>query len=265
VFDGDDGTRTVMTKFAVLSLPRSGSTWVVEMLNSHPAVVAYGELLLPTTSGTSRWGATDFVYFTTFAEQNGGGRNPVARAALPLRYMSELYAPRDGIDAVGFKLMYGHVRSRPWLLPYMALRRVQVVHLIRRNTLDVVLSRETARRRPSFHARENGHVADVTVRLDPAELVASLRREEKKVNAARAVIRAAGLRSKEFYYEDLVADPDRFEEMLTFLDVRLPEYRLSSSLVKLNRAPYDRIIENYDSVKQTLESTRFGALLAERD
>gem|GEM_PF-3850238 len=45
-----------MVKFVVLTTQRSGFTWVIEMLNSHPCVVTYSELFLETSKERPVWG-----------------------------------------------------------------------------------------------------------------------------------------------------------------------------------------------------------------
>ena len=64
-------------QFVVLSTQRSGSTWVVDMLNSHPRVVAYSELFMHGGEGHSAVGREkDLPYWQTFAAGKGGAALP---------------------------------------------------------------------------------------------------------------------------------------------------------------------------------------------
>ena len=75
-----------MTNFVVLSTQRSGSTWVVDMLTSHPRVVAYSELFMHGGEGKPRWsGAQDLPYWQTYAQRQAPARQAVLAVALPGR------------------------------------------------------------------------------------------------------------------------------------------------------------------------------------
>jgi hypothetical protein len=90
-----------MTRFVVLSTQRSGSTWVVDMLTSHPRVVAYSELFMHGGEGTPKWGQEkDLPYWQSYARGKTGGR--VARPYWLWRYLGEAFNERPGVDAIGF-------------------------------------------------------------------------------------------------------------------------------------------------------------------
>src|SRR5439155_9377077 len=155
----------VVTRFIVLSTQRSGSTWVVDMLSSHPRVVAYSELFMHGGEGTPSWGPVqDLPYWQTYIREQRGGR--LARPVQLWRYLGRAFEERPGVDAVGFKLMYSQliIIAKP-LMPALWLKRVRIVHLMRRNALDVVLSKEAGQaRRGVLHAREGQPVEAVRVK-----------------------------------------------------------------------------------------------------
>ena len=62
-----------MVKFVMLTTQRSGSTWVIDMLNSHPRVVAYSELFLETSKERPVWGgAKDVLLYNADRRRHGG-------------------------------------------------------------------------------------------------------------------------------------------------------------------------------------------------
>ena len=156
-----------MTNFVVLSTQRSGSTWVVDMLNSHPRVLAQSELFMHGGEGHPRWGGDrELLYWQTFIADKGGGR--VARPYWLWHYLGRAFSARPGIDAVGFKLMYSQLTriSKP-LMPALWLKRARIIHLMRRNALDVVLSKQAGEARQGvLHARDGQEVEAVRLRLD---------------------------------------------------------------------------------------------------
>ena len=199
-----------MTRFVVLSTQRSGSTWVVDMLTSHPRVVAYSELFMHGGQGTPQWGQEkDLPYWQTFIATSGGGR--FARPYWLWRYLGQAFEERPGVDAIGFKLMYSQLtRIAKPLTPALWLKRVRIIHLMRRNALDVVLSKEAGEaRRGVLHAREGQPVESVRV-------TARHRRSAGAADGARAADRgrAGALQARrhpvpEVIYEDLVANEKR--------------------------------------------------------
>jgi len=240
------------TRFLTFATQRTGSSWVTAMLGSHPAVDTYGEQF---DRDAKRPGS--YAAFARGAEAAGG---PLGRLRTTFGYLDELYAAKPQIEATGFKLMYSHAKETPTVLPYIALRRVRVVHLRRSNLLDVLVSDDTARARGRFHSSQ-AQTATVTVTIDSATVLARLRGLERQVRFANWYLRAAGARMIEVRYENLVADPRGFAAILRFLGVSEPDRELSSDLRKLNTVRKADIVVNYDEVAATLRGTPFAAFL----
>lgn len=250
-----------MTRFVVLSTQRSGSTWVVDMLTSHPRVVAYSELFMHGGDGVPKWGREqDLPYWQTFIREQSGGR--VARPYWLWHYLGRAFEERPGIDAIGFKLMYSQLtRIAKPLMPALWLRRVRIVHLMRRNSLDVVLSKEAGEaRRGVLHAREGQSVESVRIKLRTADLLERMTAHERAIEGARVRFKRVGIPYREVIYEDLVADEEPgFASLFRFLAVE-PE-PVSSSLQKVNPTAHEELIENYGEVRDVLAGTKFAGQL----
>jgi LPS sulfotransferase NodH len=249
-----------MTRFVVLSTQRSGSTWVVDMLNSHPGVLTYSELFMHGGEGTPNWGAEQEIpYWQTYARDRRGGR--VARPYWLWHYLGEAFKERPGVDAIGFKLMYSQLTriSRP-LMPALWMKRVRIIHLIRRNALDVVLSREAgAARQGRLHARDGEEVEQVRLSLETDTLIRRMTLHERAIAGARVRFKRVGLPYTEVVYEDLAADETLFASLFEFLGVEPAP--VSSSLQKLNPTAHEELIENYGEVRDALADTEFAGLL----
>ena len=250
-----------MTRFVVLSTQRSGSTWVVDMLTSHPRVVAYSELFMHGGQGAPQWGhEKDLPYWQTFIREQSGGR--LVRPFHLWRYLGRALEERPGLDAVGFKLMYSQLtRIAKPLTPALWLKRVRIIHLMRRNALDVVLSRAAGEaRRGVLHAREGQPVESVRLQLPTDDLLKRLTAHERQIEGARVRFKRVGIPYTEVIYEDLVADEKRgFDSLFRFLGV--DPAPVSSSLQKVNPTSHEELIENYGEVRQALEGTKFAAQL----
>ena len=245
----------------VLSTQRSGSTWVVDMLTSHPRVVAYSELFMHGGQGTPQWGQEqDLPYWQTFIADKGGGR--LTRPYWLWRYLGSTLDERPGVDAIGFKLMYSQLTriARP-LTPALWLKRVRIIHLMRRNALDVVLSREAGEARHGvLHAREGQPIESVRVQLRTDDLLKRLTAHERQIEGARVRFKRVGIPYTEVIYEDLVAkEKEGFDELFRFLDVEPAP--VSSSLQKVNPTSHEELLENYGDVWAALEGTKFAGQL----
>jgi hypothetical protein len=130
--------------FVVLTTQRSGSVWLMSTLNSLKDVTAHGELLLPRSrSRDLRWDS-DFAR-PRYIES--GLRSP--RPFSLFSYLNGLYRTPG---TVGFKLMYSQLRRYPETLAYLIARRIRVVHLVRENHLDVLISHAVCRQSRNLRA-----------------------------------------------------------------------------------------------------------------
>jgi LPS sulfotransferase NodH len=243
----------------ILATQRTGSTWLTDMLNSHPAIASYEELFLPANADRRPWGPADQELFDNYYERRVRHEWPLAGSFWTLKYLEEFYAPRPQTEAVGLKLMYSQLKERPWLLAYVVLRRVRVIHLVRTNLLDVILSGETAKARRQYHALVSDAVAPSAVSLPTERLVPELENLQRSVDRIRQLLRLLPAPSVEVSYERLTRDEAAFRPVFSLLGVE--PHSLGSRFAKLNRAPKADLIANYPEVERALTGTRFESFL----
>jgi LPS sulfotransferase NodH len=248
-------------RFVLLSTQRTGSTWLVSLLDSHPQIRMYGELF-HKESAPLPYGQQDFRRFSEFRGQEETGWRS-GRPFVTAHYLSELFG-REGAEAVGFKLMYNQVARLPEVVALLRLQRARVLHLIRENLLDVVVSRETMLRRGVAHVSEQLPATETQVTLDVTTLRRRLARLELQVAIFRRIARAIDGSSCELTYELLLRDPSRhLAQVAAFLGVRQDAAAaLSSSLVRASPVPRAARIENYSAVEQSLRGTKYARYLA---
>ena len=267
------GDSDMTTRFVVLSTQRSGSTWVVDMLDSHPRIVAYSELLNDAGRGRPQWGgAKDMLFWTSWREQRvgaaagattqAGAREAADGAPLLPAYLDEVFRPRPGIDAVGLKVMYDQLAAKPALYRYMREHGVRVVHLQRANLLHVLVSRYVAMASDVFHTRDAPSARAQPVRLDAQTLLAQLRAMRRDTESVQAALTQRGIQTHEVHYEQLVDDRGRFDALTRFLGVHAPGAPLASGLRKIVRRPISEMIENHAEVRAALAGTEFEAMAA---
>lgn len=193
--------------FVVLSMSRSGSWHLVELLNEHPQVVSNGELL--NNDDTSGWGAGDRAGLDDGQLVERGLSNP------PIR------CEKSAVRAVGFKLLYEQLVDRSETLSFLAAHdEVKAIVLERRNQFEAVRSlaqaRETGRWQSLFGPHEA--VGPPLVQLDPRECERRLADAQLFYDSVRRVFPEE--RRSWVLYEDLRDDPDAvLQQLWAFLGV----------------------------------------------
>lgn len=261
-----------MTRFAILAPQRSGSTWLRDLVRSHPRVSAAKEVFLDVARKES--------------ELLGDARG--LRWVRTWRYLEALERragaePRAGGPpaAFGFKAMYNHLDARPEILPFLAARGYRAIHLVRENLLEVHLSRLRAERTGVFHetvasadaatpaaGSEAGAMPGSESRgsapldLDPAATLRALRSLDRQVRRKRLALRLLPIRSLEVRYEALLARREEvMERVFRFLDLDPGEATLEVERAKLAREPVAARIRDPDSMRRALRGTPWAEFL----
>lgn len=242
---------STMTRFVVLTSPRSGSTWFVDTLNGAPGVAAFGELFQPGRTRPFSWGAAGFPSYAVYRRRHRGGA---------VRYLRHLFATHDE-RAVGFKLMYRHAVAHPEAMAYLRLRGARVVHLVRTNSLDVAFSRAAIEARPYGHATDPATLERVALTLDPAAVVAEVRAHQRRIGMARRLVAASASPRLEVSYEDLCDRPDQtLADVAEFLRLSAPPAAGGSPLRKQSAHQGDGVT-NLAEVRQALARAGYGGLV----
>ena len=242
------------TNFVVLTSSRTGSTWLMDLLNKQLGVEACGELFLQ--DDRAKPAIADLADHPRFVEVYR--TTHLMRVPKVFTYLNRLYqAP----SKIGFKLMYTQLRAYPEILVYMAIRRVRVIHLLRRNHIDVIVSEELARVTGRSHD-PNTTTGDVPmVYLDPATLVDRIRKRSKRPGEARFLIGLTACPVLEVTYEALLEGQEEFAHICAFLNIPRPATEVKSTLAKRGTRSHKDAIINYNEVKRVLSSTRFSKML----
>jgi len=249
------------TPFVVFTTPRSGSSWLIDLLDSHPRIAAHAELFIVGDRTTPDYGSGDVPRFeATLDESRRYGRGTLL--VRRVRYLNRLFDRRPGVQAVGFKLMYLQASAHTGIVPYLAARRARFVHLVRANALDQIVSYEAARARNVFRARRGDVVPEVTVRLDAPALPARLEKMESEVADARRTLARYRLPALEVVYEHLAETTgEELAGVVSFLDVEPTDWQAESSIVGANHVPRAELIENLSEVEAALAGTRYEWML----
>lgn len=218
--------------FVVLCRARSGSNYLLSLLEMHPNTLVYGEKLRAYRPGRSE------------------------------RFLERLHGRRAWwVRATGFKLFYEHPHnvSAPQLWQRLIDdRELMVIHLRRRNLLHVLLSQVLAERRDHWvertdHRRQKDKPSPVA--LCPDWLERQFRRIEEQRGAFDQRFSAHHLLRVD--YERLVEDAqNEFDRICGFLE--LPPAPARAYTRRQRRQPVYELISNYAVIEEHFRNSRWA-------
>ncbi|KAJ8764314.1 hypothetical protein K2173_006054 [Erythroxylum novogranatense] len=239
--------------FAILSMQRSGSGWFETLLNSHVNVSSNGEI---------------------FSVLDRRGNSSSIQEVLDKVYNLDWFTSASKNEcsaAVGFKWMLnqGVMAHHKDVVDYFNRRNVSVIFLFRRNLLRrmvSVLANSYDRYAKLLNGTHKSHVhsddeAKTLSKYKPTINSTLLVDDLKKVEmmAARAVEYFNSTRHMVLYYEDLVKNRTKLQDVQQFL--RLPKMELTSRQVKIHKGPLSEFVENWEDVNTTLNGTEYESFL----
>ncbi|HZN14871.1 MAG TPA: Stf0 family sulfotransferase [Acidimicrobiales bacterium] len=235
--------RTLMPRrFVIFSMPRSGSTLLTTLVNSHPLITCDGEVfnLDNQAAGPSR-------------------REHAPHAFLEARAAK---ARLQGAKVYGFKLMsYQMARYlSPDFLLELHQRGFQIIYLWRRDMLSQAISAEQAAA-SAWEVTTDASATFERTAVDPRRVIAGLERCEADLLLCRS--QAARLPTIELTYEaDLRSPDDRDRTMGRLLGaLGVPPAPLTTALIAT--APRDPLarVTNPDEIRDAVVAGGWGHLL----
>jgi LPS sulfotransferase NodH len=246
-----------VTPFVLICKQRSGSSWLADTLNSNPSIKMFGEIFLWRKR---QWGIR-MEEFPGYYDYASSARFAIRPWSI-YKYLDLFFTQSN--EAVGFKLMYSQIKQFPDILFYLHSRKIRVLHLIRHNYLDTIISLENARAQQQWHSGSIKGTPKATsaIHLDPETTIHRIVQLERQIKLMEAIFRRVGINSCQIFYEDLLTNPtSSYTKLHRFLDLEYQNIHLQSSLKKLVMSSHQETISNYEEFKIALSKTRYAALL----
>lgn len=242
--------------FVVLTITRSGSTWLVSLLDAQPGVTASGELFLDQPGATfieQHQGPAAAPRFYAVKDKLGSWRWRQLH-----RYFNELGAAAAPQDAYGFKLML-HKKTLD-ILAMLLLHRYRLICLVRDNVFEGAVSRLIMELTGQAHG--STAAAERRFRLDPGALVQEMRKRRRGIDGLRTVSRLWPWPALTVHYDELRAHQQAtLERILRLLERPQPAVAVESPLVRRVQRPYDDLFENADELVAAVDRARLSAYL----
>lgn len=257
--------------FIVYGNQRTGSTLLASRLNSHPNITCHEEVFLPWLDSEP-----------SFKQWLTARRYSQYLRVLPgtrKSFLDFLYARSEkdeGINAIGFKIMYnqlsvwpkaayyvpplGKLLRDPALRDWLQANQVLVIHMLRGNHLKIVASHIAAAQSGRFHSRDVSG-ADQQIVISLRGLKARLYRIELAQTVAHSMI--SGLPSIEVCYEEYIGmhGKNYDDEICRALHLPVSPTGLTSPLQKVTGNNLRDVVKNYDQLADYLSGTRFARFL----
>ena len=252
-------------KFVILTSPRSGSTWLVDLLRSNEEIEMFSELFIPPRKKLKVKQTLNnhrIEPFYMFKETN----SQIKQTFLVWEYCNQLKHSFGRKKLLGFKLMYDQAKTYPELLFKLTIDGYKFIHLIRENHLDVELSIINA-----WHKEGNQIVVTrkeidflKPVNLDVSSLVERLSERESRINRWKNYLLALPRPVLTITYQELCDNKNlTLSGVNKFLGLPQSSTCYESSVKKISRDSYKAKIANYSEVKNALLGTKFAHLLEE--
>jgi len=225
-------------KFVIVSDSRTGSTLLMQLLNSHPEIITLGE---------------------EFKNLDGKSCRKV---------WSDIFRKRQkDIHWVGFKLFYFH----PWKSNdqevwnfLKADKEIVIIHLIRRNILRSFVSKQIGLKTRKWTENVNRpHLLsgnDKKVKLNPKDCLENFESIDEYIQQTNSQFKEHKLIS--IVYEDLDADKQKEINRL-YRELGVQEIQISTIMKRQNPENLEELIVNYWEVKSAFSGTKWEYLFYE--
>lgn len=241
-----------MSNFVIYTTQRTGSTLLVQLLDSHPQVLCIGEAFIDSEIYHAEYSYYRYIKESIWRR----AYSRLFRSRAVKYYLNRFYSlPQQ--QAVGFKMMASYTPQFDCVLRYIRENDVKIIHLVRQNYLKKYLSLARASQSGQWHARKP--VQPRKIHVEPNNLVQGIRRLKEEDTLLNTYL--DGMPALKITYQSLQQRQDAaVGRILDFLQVD-QDIELTADLVKINPDSAKDVIANYEEVADSLRGTEYERFL----
>lgn len=221
-------------KFIVITRSRTGSNLLMSFLNSHPDIIAKGELFR-RLEGQSCKKVWEIIY---------------TKKPKHIKY-------------VGFKIFYYHPLDSEDREVWNYIKKdksIKLIHLTRQNMLETVVSRQIADKTNVWTNKNKNNIqlVDKQVEINIDHCLNEFKLTQESENRTRNEFKRDFF--LEITYEELVKDKqDKMNQVFNFLNLK--EIEVNTSYKKQNKENIEDLVINYNDLRLALEKSKWSYLL----
>ncbi len=247
-----------MTKFVILTLPRTGSTLLSKSLNKHPEIFCDDEIFHFSFRDYFSPNQFRFLKLRFLPKKINYIINYPATYLRLNGFLNKYFTNKHGenFKARGFKLMHYQTFYMPGLIDYLKKNDVKIILLLRENIFRNALSDMRARATGVYHNQnENEEVISALPKLkvDTTALKSKMEHiveQNKKLEEIAQEMNYIKIR-----YEDFADWNNTMNKIFDFLNVA--HYDVSAGAKKLNPDKAEDMIANFNEVKNWLQQNNY--------
>ncbi len=262
-----------MEKFVLVATQRSGTVFLESVINRHPHIYCYPEVLLSLTY-QSEWNFYNF-WLEKVKQNESNITHPAMLRNFEL-YLNHIFNSVPGKKAIGIDIKYDQFPQILNIFHTLKKNDIKIIHLVRKNVLKTYLSGVLLnwnQRSLNRLAHGRKEVPSVKVNIKPGNyLVQELERRKNEIAHYRNFFHKNKFKCLEINYEDFFDNSNSesstivspaLNQIYEFLCIKEKRYDLTTDLKKTNPNKLAELIENYDEIVDFLSGTEWTYLLEE--
>jgi LPS sulfotransferase NodH len=236
----EDGVTS--TLLFILAEPRSGSSWLLQTLNSHEEINL----------------GLEFFNHASYNEVHGFRKIETEKFGICFDYLEKKI---DGLKKARFngcKILLNQLEMIADDFPEQYIEKYRdayYIFLTRKNELEMQTSLRLAHEYKKWHTRNDEGIQKRKIKINPKQLVANLGRFQKVRKKYEEILTRINVKQMHLDYETLFADNRRsLQRICDFigLEAKSDAFRLSDE-IKGNPFTLEQVIENFDEIVAELE------------
>ena len=238
-------------RFIVLGHQRSGSSLVINTLRTHPAIVAFGEVLY--SEGT---------HFNVEGYDNNSVNSLRFRNENPIEFLDGFVfcGYRDDIEAVGFKAFPDQMDNFRCRCVWTWLERntdLKIIRLARQDLLATYASMLIAYRDNRFSIKDESERSETTIYIDPHKCMTEFKQRENYNKTAKESVEHHDV--MDITYEELALHPSLYlKNIQKFIGVKIHDLEIAT--VRQEKRALSEVIENYEELRRYFLGTEWEYL-----
>lgn len=231
-----------MNKFVIYGQPRTGSTLLVDLLNSHPYIQCDGEVLNL---------ATKYIKYPLFQR---------ILHKYPFPYFNHRRR-KSKAPVYGFKILHQHIKYPHYVIKRLHKEGWKIIYTRRQNIVHQAISLIVSRKTGYWHHREDRASPPDTISIDREVLLSEIEKRIKRCDLEQTIMN--DIEHLKIVYETDLSEQDYWDatarKLLDYLAIEF--HPLRSSKEKTYTRPYKEMIQNYAELMDDLRAADYGYLL----